>query len=430
MNDAKKAPRRFTDYQLEPEVLKALERLDLITPTPIQENVIEPILQGVDVVGQAETGTGKTIGFSAPIVGRIDAQRVSVQALVLTPTRELALQVAGVFEELGRERGVGIALIVGGVHASEQVEKLRSGTQVVVGTPGRVLEFLRDRVLSLAWCDTVVLDEADRMLDMGFIEDVSAILDCTPPERQTLVFSATIPPEINTLLGRYMRDPQIFSTVSGIVTVPEIAQKYVECEFPRKFDALRKILDENPKDTAIVFTNTRRQAIDLDRMMWGHGYSAGALHGDQEQDVRFRILDAFRKGEIRVLIATDVASRGLDIPDVSRVINYEVPDGAEAYVHRIGRTGRAKREGEAVTLVASKEWRQWQEICQQEGFEIERVGPARIRRSQPDGRGRGSRPPGRGGRGRRGAGSTGSRESGSRESGSRGTGSRGTGSRG
>ncbi|HLU49047.1 MAG TPA: DEAD/DEAH box helicase, partial [Planctomycetota bacterium] len=269
--------------------------------------------------------------------------------------------------------GARVALIVGGVHASEQIEKLRTGCQVVVGTPGRVLEFLAERILSLAWCETVVLDEADRMLDMGFIDDVTKILDRTPPERQTLLFSATLPTEIKRLLHRYMRDPLVCSTNDGVSTAPEIDQRYVEVEFPRKFRVLAKLLDESPDETAIIFTNTKRQAIDLDRMLWGHGYSAGALHGDQDQETRFRILEGFRRGEIRALVATDVASRGLDIEKVGKVINYEIPREVDSYVHRIGRTGRAKARGIAISLVSSRERRSWQEIVRRSKSPIERM---------------------------------------------------------
>jgi ATP-dependent RNA helicase DeaD len=397
--------RPFEEFNLAPDVLEALRRTGIHRATPIQELVIGPILAGRDLMGKAETGTGKTVGFGAPIVGRIDTERVSVQALVLTPTRELAQQVAGVLEELGRGRGLGVALVVGGVHASEQVLKLRSRSQVVVGTPGRILDFLRDRTLSLVWCDVVVLDEADRMLDMGFIDDVSAIIDATPKERQTLLFSATIPHEVERLARRYMKEPEIFSTALGLSTVSEIQQYFEEVEFRDKLRALRKILDAHPDDTCIIFTNTRRQAIDLDRMLWGHGYPAGALHGDQEQDVRFRILESFRRREIKFLVATDVASRGLDIDDIARIINYEVPDEPEGYVHRIGRTGRASKSGIAITLVASKEWWDWQRIVKTTGFRIERMGKApesrerRPERGRPEGgRGRdlGGRREGRG----------------------------------
>ena len=371
--------RSFEEFGLAPDVLEVLHSMGIYKATPIQELVIGPILAGSDVIGQAETGTGKTIGFGAPLVGRIDTARVAVQALVLTPTRELAQQVAGVIEKLGSGRNLGVALVVGGVHASGQILKLRSGSQVVVGTPGRVLDFLRERTLSLVWCETAVLDEADRMLDMGFIEDVGAILDHIPTERQTFLFSATIPPGVERLARRYMREPKTFATARGLATVSEIRQLYQEGEFRDKFRILRRVLDEAPEETCIIFCNTRRQAIDLDRMLWGHGYAAGALHGDQEQDVRFRILEAFRRREVKILVATDVASRGLDIEDIAKIINYEVPDEAESYVHRIGRTGRALRSGVAITLVAAKERYDWQKILQATGFTVERMaggGPA------------------------------------------------------
>jgi superfamily II DNA/RNA helicase len=367
---------RFSDFALAPDVHTALAKMGLHTPTPIQAKVIGPILEGKDVIGKAETGTGKTIGFGAPLVGKIDTQRVAVQALILTPTRELAQQVAAVLRQVGEGRGLKVALVVGGVHASEQVIELRSGSQVVVGTPGRVLDFLRDRTLSLVWCETVVLDEADRLFDMGFIDEIHAILDHVPAERQTLLFSATIPGPVQKLMHKYMRDPVLRSTAKGIATVPDIRQSYREVDFPAKFRELCAILDANPDDTCIIFCNTRRQARDLDRMLFGHNYPARALHGDHEQDVRFRILESFRSKELRILVATDVASRGLDIENVGMVINFEVPVDAESYVHRIGRTGRASRQGVALTLVAPKESSRWRRILAETRFPIDREIPA------------------------------------------------------
>ncbi len=364
--------KRFTDFPLAPDVQEALARLGIVEPTPIQEACIPAVLEGKDVVGKAETGTGKTFAFAAPLIGRVDTKRVAAQVLVLAPTRELAQQVAGVFEQVGAGRKLGVALVVGGVHASEQVLQLRSGSQVVVGTPGRVLEFLQDRTLSLVWCETVVLDEADRMLDMGFIDDVTAILEKIPAERQTLLFSATIPPEIKKLLHRFMKHPVMFSTSLGLSTVEEIKQYYCEAAFPAKFRALRRILDAHRGGTVLIFCNTRRQAIDLDRMLWGNGYPAGALHGDHEQEVRFKTLEAFRKGDIKILVATDVASRGLDVEDIACVVNYEIPSEPESYVHRIGRTGRAQKTGEAISIVSRKEWDRWQRILRQTGFKVER----------------------------------------------------------
>ena len=284
----------FSNFSLPDDVLASLDAMGISHCTPIQEKVIEPILAGGDIIGKAETGTGKTIGFGAPLVAGIETQRVAVQGIVLTPTRELAQQVAEVIEELGKGRELEVVLLVGGVHASGQIAKLRKGSQVVVGTPGRVLDLLKGGTLSLGWCETVVLDEADRMLDMGFIDEVGAILDKIPSERQTLLFSATIPRGMQKLLGRYMKDPKTYSTARGLATVPDIQQGYLSLPVHRKLPALRRILDENPDDTAIIFCNTKRQVIDLDRMLWGNGYSAGSLHGDQTQDLRFSIMDKFR----------------------------------------------------------------------------------------------------------------------------------------
>jgi len=393
--------KKLREFDLGAEVIEALDKFGIETCTPIQEKVIPPILEGHDVVGKAETGTGKTIGFGAPLVGKVDTGRVAVQGLVLTPTRELAQQVAEVLRELGSTReNLRVSLLVGGVHASEQIPKLREGSQIAVGTPGRVLDFLKQGILSLGWCETVVLDEADRMLDMGFIDEVGAILDRIPTERQTLLFSATLPQGVSKILKRYMNNPRSFSTSKGLSTVPDIQQSYVTVGLPRKFNELRKVLDKHPDDTAIVFCNTRRQAIDLDRMLWGHGYSAGALHGDQEQDVRFRVMESFRGSDIKVLVATDVASRGLDIEAVNRVINYDVPDEVEAYVHRIGRTGRANKNGIAITFVSPKERRQWEQVVKETGFNIDRSG-AGERSSRGDNRGRGDESAGRGDRSQR-----------------------------
>ncbi|MEC9031862.1 MAG: DEAD/DEAH box helicase, partial [Planctomycetota bacterium] len=372
--------KRFDSFDLPDDVVSSLKEMGISHCTPIQEKVIDPILAGGDIIGKAETGTGKTIGFGAPLVARIDTQRVAVQGIVLTPTRELAQQVAEVVEAIGKGRELRVVLLVGGVHASGQIAKLRKGSQLVVGTPGRVLDLLKERILSLGWCENVVLDEADRMLDMGFIDEVGAILDKIPPERQTLLFSATIPDGMKKLLGRYMKDPKTFSTSRGLATVPDITQGYRSLSPHQKLNALRRILDGHPDDTAIIFCNTKRQVIDLDRMLWGNGYSAGSLHGDQTQDLRFTIMDKFRSGDIKVLVATDVASRGLDIESVSRVINYDVPEESESYVHRIGRTGRANKTGIAITFVTPKDRRYWEQVLKDTRFKISNLAREKGRR--------------------------------------------------
>ena len=394
----------FADFELPDDVLSSLKAVGISHCTPIQEKVIDPILAGGDIIGKAETGTGKTIGFGAPLVAKIETQRVAVQGIVLTPTRELAQQVAEVIESLGKGRDLEVALLVGGVHASGQIAKLRKGSQVVVGTPGRVLDLLKGGSLSLGWCETVVLDEADRMLDMGFIDEVGSILDKIPRERQTLLFSATMPKGMQKLLGRYMRDPQTYSTARGLATVPDIQQCYISLTVHKKLNALRRILDDNPDDTAIIFCNTKRQVIDLDRMLWGNGYSAGSLHGDQTQDLRFSIMDKFRAGDIKVLVATDVASRGLDIEAVTRVINYDVPEESESYVHRIGRTGRANLRGIAITLVTPKDRRYWDQILKDTRFKIsslEREEGRRMGNNRDSGEGSGNRDEGSGEKPRR-----------------------------
>ena len=372
--------KRFDAFDLPEDVIASLTEMGISHCTPIQEKVIEPILAGGDIIGKAETGTGKTIGFGAPLVAKIDTQRVAVQGIVLTPTRELAQQVSEVVEALGKGRELKVVLLVGGVHASGQIAKLRKGSQLVVGTPGRVLDLLKERILSLGWCENVVLDEADRMLDMGFIDEVGAILDKIPPERQTLLFSATIPDGMKKLLGRYMKDPKTFSTSKGLATVPDIKQGYLSLSPHQKLNALRRILDGYPDETAIIFCNTKRQVIDLDRMLWGNGYSAGSLHGDQTQDLRFTIMDKFRSGDIKILVATDVASRGLDIESVARVINYDVPEESESYVHRIGRTGRANKTGIAITFVTPKDRRYWEQVLKDTRFKISNLEREKGRR--------------------------------------------------
>ncbi|MEM7164686.1 MAG: DEAD/DEAH box helicase [Planctomycetota bacterium] len=374
----------FRDLGLHPEVLAAIEEdLKFDAPTPIQREAIPVVADGADLIAKAETGTGKTLAFCAPILGRLDPTRTAVQAIVLCPTRELAQQVAEVAEALGNRIGIDTVLLVGGVHQSEQILKLRSGAQMVVGTPGRVLDFLGQGTLRLGWTAAAVLDEADRMLDMGFIDDVTTILKSMPADRQTLLFSATIPPRLKSLSKRFMREPQVVSTVTGMATVPEIRQCYLEVHPGDKEGFVLDMIDRYPDETCIVFCNTRKEVIELDRCLWGLGYDAGSLHGDHEQDQRFRVLEAFKKRQITTLVATDVAARGLDITEVARVVNYDVPDEVETYVHRIGRTGRAGGVGESITLVTRQDRVEWDRIQRTTGFEIEELTdwePSRPRR--------------------------------------------------
>ena len=360
----------FADLPLTAAIQDRLSALGFTHPTPIQEMTIPVALAGKDLIGKAETGTGKTLAFTCPILGQLDSERVAIQALVLCPTRELAQQVEEVASVMGEPLGLRVALVVGGVHQSQQLLQLRKGAQMVVGTPGRVLDFLRSGKIRLGWVEHVVLDEADRMLDMGFIDDVSEILQHTPPERQTYLFSATVPPRIKSLTRQFMRDPELISTIKEIATVPDIQQRFVRCDDWAKRHWVHQLLDNNPDDTCIIFCNTRRAVIDLDRDLWGRGYPAGSLHGDHDQDRRFKVLEGFKDKRITTLVATDVAARGLDVEAVTRVVNYDIPDEVETYVHRIGRTGRAGANGEAISLVDSRDRINWSRILKETGFPI------------------------------------------------------------
>ncbi|MDE0960429.1 MAG: DEAD/DEAH box helicase, partial [Planctomycetota bacterium] len=361
----------FSDLGLPGPVLDQLTALGFSHPTPIQEMTIPVALKGFDLIGKAETGTGKTLAFTSPIVGQLDSERVAIQAIVLCPTRELAQQVEEVAAALGKPLGIRVALVVGGVHQSQQLLQLRRGAQMVVGTPGRVLDFLRSGKIRLGWVEHVVLDEADRMLDMGFIDDVSEILEHTPEDRQTYLFSATVPPKIKSLTKKFMRDPQIISTIKEIATVPDIEQRFIRVDDWAKKYWIHQLIDQNPDDTCIIFCNTRRAVIELDRDLWGRGYPAGSLHGDHDQERRFKVLEGFKKKQIKTLVATDVAARGLDVEAVTRVVNFDIPDEVETYVHRIGRTGRAGAAGETISLVDSRDHLCWNRILTETGFPID-----------------------------------------------------------
>ena len=347
----------FRELGLKPEILKAIDALGFEQTTPIQALTIPMLMSGVDVIAQAQTGTGKTAAFAIPIMERVDPANHAVQALVLTPTRELALQVAEASYEVGRYRRINVLPIYGGQDYQHQLRGLRAGAQLVVGTPGRVLDHIRRGTLKLESIRIVVLDEADEMLDMGFSEDIAAILDRTPKERQTALFSATVPARIQSLARRYMRDAQLAAVSHEARTVPQTRQVYYETSQNAKPDVLTRILDFQAPRSAVIFCRTRREASDLASTLRARGYDADAIHGDLSQSQRERVLRAFRDGAVNLLVATDVAARGLDIPDVTHVINYDIPEDSDAYVHRIGRTGRMGRKGEAITLVTPRETR-------------------------------------------------------------------------
>lgn len=357
----------FTELELSPALQKRLAELEFVTPTPIQEQAIPHILKGCDVVGKAETGTGKTLAFSLPLMHRLDKERVSIQALILSPTRELAHQIADTFEKFEPATGIKTARVVGGESQTDQMKAMHAGAQVVIGTPGRVLDLITQGCLSLAWLDVLVLDEADRMLDMGFIDQMRKILDKTPTERQTLLFSATFDKALRGLANKYMKDAVEIRTATGLKTADTIDQKFVRVRYYDKQRLLEQMLEGVRGYASIVFLNTKREASRVGRDLWGRGFSAVALHGDMDQKVRNKVLEDFRNGSIDVLVATDVAQRGLDITRVERVVNFTVPGNPEDYVHRIGRAGRAGRSGTVLTFVDSKEWFDFERIKKKTG---------------------------------------------------------------
>lgn len=352
----------FGALGLGPESLRAVDELGYVSPTPVQEQTIPALLAGHDVIGQAPTGTGKTAAYGFPLVEHLEPDVLRPQALIVLPTRELAIQVAEALHALGRYREAVTLPIYGGAPYERQLRALARGVQFVVGTPGRLLDHLNRGTLDLAGIRTVVLDEADEMLSMGFIEDIETILAALPEERQTALFSATFPPRIARLAERYMRDPVRVSVAAREAVAPRVRQVYYEVPGPAKLDALTRILDLEEPDSAIVFVRTRGAADDVAESLNGAGYIAQAIHGEINQSQRERVLGRFRAGHTQLLVGTDVAARGLDIPDVSHIINYDLPLDAESYVHRIGRTGRAGKGGQALTLVTPRERRMLREI--------------------------------------------------------------------
>ncbi len=358
----------FADLGLDPRLLSALTTLGYEEPTPIQRAAIPPFLEGRDILAQAATGTGKTAAFALPLLHRItpDAPaRERTAALVLVPTRELAMQVAEAVHRYGRALGAQALPIYGGASMETQIRTLKRGVDVVVATPGRALDHIRRGTLNLASVRVVVLDEADEMLDMGFAEDLEAILEATPKERQTALFSATLPPRIAAIAGKHLRDPETIRIERERVKAGESARiRQVAYIVPRahKMAALGRVLDIEHPTAALVFCRTRTEVDELTETLNGRGYRSEALHGGLSQDQRDRVMKRFRANKTDLLVATDVAARGLDVQHVTHVVNYDVPSAAEAYVHRIGRTGRAGREGVAITLAEPREHRMLRNI--------------------------------------------------------------------
>jgi ATP-dependent RNA helicase DeaD len=365
----------FKDLGLTDSLLRSITAVGYEEPTPIQLATIPVLIEGADLIAQAQTGSGKTAAFGLPIIERIDPRHRRVQAIILTPTRELAIQVSEALHKYGRHKEVETLPIYGGQPYERQFRGLQRGPQIVVGTPGRVMDHMRRGTLDLSDIAFFVLDEADEMLDMGFIEDIEWILEQVPESRQTALFSATMPPRISDLASRYMNEPERISVVSKQMTVPEVTQAYYEVPRNRKIDALTRVLDAEGPTLAMIFCRTKHMVDELGEALMARGYSAETLHGDLSQAQRDRVMRRFRTGQADILIATDVAARGLDIPDVSHVINYDIPESAETYVHRIGRTGRAGKTGTAITLVTNREVR-W--IRQIERAVRARIEPRRL----------------------------------------------------
>ncbi|MEK6681875.1 MAG: DEAD/DEAH box helicase, partial [Nitrospirota bacterium] len=352
------APHKFTDLGLSKEALQAVVQMGFEEPTPIQAKTIPSLLKGRDVIGHAQTGTGKTAAYGIPIVERIDVGNLMVQAIILTPTRELAIQVAEEINKIGRFRRIQAVPIYGGQSIERQIRALRKGVQIVVGTPGRVIDHIERKTLRLNHIRMVVLDEADEMLDMGFIDDITTILKETPKERQTLLFSATMPDAILKIASRYMQNPERVSIATDTLTAPKINQIFYEVRESEKTDALCRLIDAEDSDLFLVFCHTKKDVDEVSSDLKMRGYDAEAIHGDFSQVQREAVMKKFRKGAIDVLVATDVAARGLDISNITHVINYSIPQNPDSYVHRIGRTGRAGKEGIAITFVTPREDRQ------------------------------------------------------------------------
>ena len=352
----------FTELGLSQELLKAVEDLGFEEPSPIQVLAIPALLTGKDAVGQAQTGTGKTAAFGLPILEKI-ASGKSVQALVLCPTRELAIQVSEELSKLAvHKRGVSVLPIYGGQPIERQLRALAKGAQVGVGTPGRVIDHLQRGTLRLNEARIVVLDEADEMLDMGFREDIELILEQSPADCQRVLFSATMPQPIRELSKRFLREPEMLTIAHKMLTVPAIEQVYYEVRPYQKMDALCRVLDSQGFRKALVFCATKRSVDEITVHLQQRGYQADGLHGDMNQTQRDRVMSRFRTDGIEILVATDVAARGIDVDDVDAVINYDIPHDVEGYVHRIGRTGRAGREGKAFTFVTVREQYKIREI--------------------------------------------------------------------
>src|ERR671921_1044575 len=348
----------FAELRLSDAVLDALRDVGYETPSPIQEQAIPELLAGRDVIGQAQTGTGKTAAFGLPMIQFVDPDDPETQALVLTPTRELCIQVTQALRAYSRHKGIDPVAIFGGAPIRTQQAQLKQGAQIVVGTVGRVLDLISRHSLMLHACRYLVLDEADEMLDLGFLEDVEKILGYTPGGRQTALFSATMPPEIRALADRHLYDPVTVKVKAATLTIDTVEQFYLETKPQEKNEALVRVLEAERPDQAIVFTRTKIRTDQLYRTLRDKGMNVKALHGDMSQGSRDGVMISFKSGRVPILVATDVAARGLDIASVTHIVNFDVPTSPDVYVHRIGRTGRVGRSGRAITFVEPRQARE------------------------------------------------------------------------
>ena len=346
---------KFSELGLSTSLLKAVKRSGYEEATPIQEQTIPMVLAGDDVIGQAQTGTGKTAAFGLPTLNKIDVINNVVQALVIAPTRELVVQSQEELFRFGREKKVKVRSVYGGSSIEKQIKALKSGAHIVVGTPGRLLDLIKRKALKLNHVETLILDEADEMLNMGFLEDIEAIISRVPETRQTLLFSATMPDAIKRIGVKFMKEPEHVKIAAKELTTDLVDQYYIRVKENEKFDTMTRLMDVEQPELSIVFGRTKRRVDELTRGLKLRGYRAEGIHGDLDQGKRLRVLRDFKNDNLDILVATDVAARGLDISGVTHVYNYDIPQDPESYVHRIGRTGRAGKHGQSITFVAPNE---------------------------------------------------------------------------
>ena len=346
---------KFGELGLSKSLLRAVKQSGYEEATPIQAQTIPMVLKGQDVIGQAQTGTGKTAAFGLPIIEHVDLDNPAIQAIVISPTRELAIQTQEELYRLGHDKHVKVQVVYGGADIRRQINSLKKHPQILVGTPGRLRDHICRRTVNFEHIQTLVLDEADEMLNMGFLDDIEAIIKETPEKRQTLLFSATMPPEIKRIGVQFMRDPQTVKIKAKELTTDLVDQYYVRAKDYEKFDIMTRLIDVQDPDLTIVFGRTKRRVDELSKGLVARGYNAAGIHGDLTQDRRSKIMKKFKKGDLDILVATDVAARGLDISGVTHVYNYDIPSDPDSYVHRIGRTGRAGHHGVSLTFVTPNE---------------------------------------------------------------------------